>query len=249
MLSFDYDQIDNKQHILSIDVEKANKEILEGWIAGSVGELSKVFDLDVFQIGTTSTPFLYGIAHELIHAKHYLQDENTCKHYTKRYDASNSPWAKLYDDDERAEHLWRNLEEQRTVIGPDCDEISELTLRLRQGLGIRYAYQASDEHFYEDASIIKNIYEHYKIDNDLHSSLKKNDWKFKNEQALVSSLNTKNFKGKNEEGYKKNLEINSKVINISFDEDAKSEELKKRKREELEKRINERNKKRKKEKL
>lgn len=90
MLSFDYDENNDKQHILSVNVEKAYKELKEGWTGGCIGELSNVFNLDVFEIGTSTTPFLYGIAHELIHAKHYLQNENVYKHYMKRHDASNS---------------------------------------------------------------------------------------------------------------------------------------------------------------
>lgn len=226
MLSFDYDNNNDKQHILSINVEKAYKELQEG---GCIGKLSNVFNLDVFEIGTSKTPFLYGIAHELIHAKHYLQEPELYKTMIRTFNFSL--WD-IYNDNDRGESLWKNLEEQRTVIGYDCDGISELTLRLSQSLGIRYAYQASDEHFYEDATIIKYIHDFYKINEDIYNILKRDNWNFDVEKALVCDLNTKNFKGANEDGYKKKRETNSQLISIDFNQSAdkqkKFEEMRKR---------------------
>ena len=55
------------------------------------------------------------------------------------------------------EPLWNNLEERRTVIGPDSDGISELTLRLAADIPIRYLYQETDRHLFEDPEIINRI--------------------------------------------------------------------------------------------
>lgn len=59
----------------------------------------------------------------------------------------------------RYEPLWNNLEERRTVIGPDRDGISELTLRLAADIPIRYLYQETDRHLFEDPEIIRGILE------------------------------------------------------------------------------------------
>lgn len=57
----------------------------------------------------------------------------------------------------RYEPLWNNLEERRTVIGPDIDGISELTLRLSAGIPVRYLYQETEKHLFEDIEIINRI--------------------------------------------------------------------------------------------
>ena len=69
----------------------------------------------------------------------------------------------LTEDDKRGgvkyPLLWNNLEERRTVVGPDVNGISELTLRLAADIPMRYLYQETDRHLFEDPEIINGILE------------------------------------------------------------------------------------------
>lgn len=53
--------------------------------------------------------------------------------------------------------MWPDLEERRTVLGPDIDNISEASIRIAANLPIRYIYQDKTEYIIEDLNILKNF--------------------------------------------------------------------------------------------
>ena len=50
--------------------------------------------------------------------------------------------------------MWPELEERRTVFGPDIDDISESTIRMKAQLPVRYIYQDRTEYFIESLKIL-----------------------------------------------------------------------------------------------
>ena len=114
-------------------------------LGAQAGKKSKAFP-----IGSSEVPFYIVLGHELIHIKHFLEDEKTYKEYSARFDNTLWPIPSV-GDKQRAEWIWHDLEEQRTVIGtPDSGEICEWTLRLAAGIAPRYAYQGAEDYFLED---------------------------------------------------------------------------------------------------
>lgn len=177
---------------------------------------------DKIAVGVHYAPYYLTIAHELIHAKHFLQSVGADIEYAIRgvqhictacaekgstielrdvfpdaaretpkvplehmsylralsltgYDArvvADIDFKIMTQEDELHEQflpeadrqrggkyplLWNNLEERRTVVGPDRDGISELTLRLAADIPMRYLYQEADRHLFEDPEIINVI--------------------------------------------------------------------------------------------
>lgn len=134
------------------------------------------------------TPFWLTLAHELIHAKHKLEaiennlDELKILKSTTQiekipyYIATNIDIDSIFLDptynflyDQLPElsilrinmnGLWTNLEERRTVIGPDSDGISEASIRasvrIEDKLPTRYIYQNHDTRLKEPTDIVAN---------------------------------------------------------------------------------------------
>lgn len=53
--------------------------------------------------------------------------------------------------------MWPELEERRTVLGPDIDNISEASIRRAANLPTRYIYQDKTEYIIEDLNILKDF--------------------------------------------------------------------------------------------
>ena len=53
--------------------------------------------------------------------------------------------------------MWPDLEERRTVLGPDIDNISEASIRIAANLPVRYIYQDKTEYIIEDLNILKDF--------------------------------------------------------------------------------------------
>lgn len=136
-----------------------------------------------FRCGSGQVPRFLVIAHELLHYLHFL--ENPIQY---KLDRTNTD--KSYHHD--IEHLdrdfrWRISEEERTLIGRAGfpGDISELSLRVKETLPIRYAYQGREQHFYEKTCDLKNILpEKYLIES-------KCDFFFDEEKAKNKFLSTK----------------------------------------------------------
>jgi hypothetical protein len=124
---------------------------------------------NVFRIAKMFSPFYVTIVHELIHLKHFLETllgkngshvpygEAVCiTSYTQLVNHPLSVLPELIEKDFpiKREIPWDNFEERRTVVGPDIDNISELSFRLAEGLPLRYIYQGPDNYFYEEPDIL-----------------------------------------------------------------------------------------------
>ncbi|MBR1735359.1 MAG: hypothetical protein IJ730_08005 [Alphaproteobacteria bacterium] len=141
--------------------------------------------VNVYRISKILSPFYIIVAHELIHLKHFL---DTCLRRDEAITYGNALRIQDYNDlpdgldlpelsEEhyfpikalRREIPWTNYEERRTVIGPDIDNISELSFRVVAGLPIRYIYQGPGNCFCEMSSIIhkivKQAFVEYSIEN------------------------------------------------------------------------------------
>ena len=126
-------------------------------------------------ISAESTPFWITLAHELIHLKHKLEEVNGIS----RTDVQGIPYSLArtigiedilvgkYQNlfplfPELSEwrldmlELWLNLEERRTVIGPDIDGICEASIRLLAGFPTRFIYQDKSIKSLEETSTIVN---------------------------------------------------------------------------------------------
>lgn len=107
-----------------------------------------------------STPFWITLAHELIHLKHKLEEVNGIS----RTDVQGIPYSlartigiedilvgnyqnlfpsfpELSEWRLNMSELWPDLEERRTVIGPDIDGICEASIRLLARFPTRFIYQ------------------------------------------------------------------------------------------------------------
>lgn len=51
--------------------------------------------------------------------------------------------------------MWPELEERRTVFGPDIDGISEAGIRRKTNLPLRYIYQDRTEYFVESTKVFE----------------------------------------------------------------------------------------------
>lgn len=116
-----------------------------------------------FGISGLSSPFTITLAHELIHLKHKLEEIGELSYsgiagipysiaktigieniFDGTYSHLFSLLAELQEVRLNMNELWPNLEERRTVIGPDVDNISEHTLRKSMGIPSRFIYQNKD---------------------------------------------------------------------------------------------------------
>lgn len=118
-----------------------------------------------FGISGVSSPFTVTLAHELIHLKHKL--EEIAKISFSYSEIASIPYSiaktigiedifdiryfhllaflpELQEVRLNMSELWPNLEERRTVIGPDIDSISEHTFRKSMGIPSRFIYQGKD---------------------------------------------------------------------------------------------------------
>lgn len=59
--------------------------------------------------------------------------------------------------------MWPELEERRTVFGPDIDDISEASLRMKAELPLRYLYQDRVEYFVESMRAFEKSVSEYLI--------------------------------------------------------------------------------------
>ncbi|EKE00833.1 MAG: hypothetical protein ACD_21C00267G0008 [uncultured bacterium] len=137
-------------------------------------------------ISSNSTEFWITLAHELIHLKHKLeeigdgmdrrqidlsqysdikiedipyqktQDINIKEIFSGRYDFLYRQLPELSEPRINMTMLWSTLEERRTVIGPDRDNISEASIRAAAGISARYIYQSSGMRFLESKCTISN---------------------------------------------------------------------------------------------
>ena len=133
-------------------------------------------------VGSTKTTPDEMLFHELLHAKHYLEQEtgkadksSNLSRETPDRDKNFFARMKYYDaravtvisirDGERRNFpeiqknhfaMWPSLEERRTVNGPDIDEICENTYRMDCGRPIRYIYQGDYNRFFEKEAVIFN---------------------------------------------------------------------------------------------
>lgn len=57
--------------------------------------------------------------------------------------------------------MWPELEERRTVFGPDIDDISEASIRMRAELPLRYLYQDRVEYFVESIRVFDETISQY----------------------------------------------------------------------------------------
>jgi len=120
-----------------------------------------------FGISGVSSPFTITLAHELIHLKHKLEEiAKITEDYTRgkeiqyisyghaktigidniftEYCDLFSVLPELQEVRLNMSELWPNLEERRTVIGPDIDNISEHTFRKSMKIPTRFIYQGKD---------------------------------------------------------------------------------------------------------
>jgi len=148
-----------------------------------------------FEIGSSETPFYITLGHELIHLKHYLEDPELYKNCLRIMDFS---FWDIYSSQERGLKIWTKLEEQRTVIGPDKNDICELTLRISGKLMPRYAYQESSQNFYEERNIIYSILNKHNLNLGSLTCMK---WQFDSSIACISSYNSDSFKSLYAQGY------------------------------------------------
>ena len=100
------------------------------------------------------------LMHELIHMLHFVEDQETFNRDSK---SDISPYWNFsnWQDSKVFSSLWRDVEEQRTVIGRQgFQDISELSMRLNANLPIRYPYlDISDTEV--DKNIINAIVANY----------------------------------------------------------------------------------------
>ena len=119
---------------------------------------------DYLGISGMISPFMITLAHELIHLKHKLEEiANVCDSgeitsipysiakiigieniFDTKYSYLFPLLPELQEVRLNMTELWPNLEERRTVIGPDIDDISEHTLRKSMGISSRFIYQSKD---------------------------------------------------------------------------------------------------------
>ena len=132
-------------------------------------------------ISAESTPFWITLAHELIHLKHKLEEVNgisrTDVQGISHTDVQGIPYSlartigiedilvgeyqnlfslfpELSEWRLNMSELWPNLEERRTVIGPDIDGICEASIRLLAGFPTRFIYQDKSIKSLEETSTI-----------------------------------------------------------------------------------------------
>lgn len=117
---------------------------------------------EYFGISWMISPFDVTLAHELIHLKHKLEEiagisssEIAKIPYSKaktigiqdifseEYSYLLEVLPELQEVRLNMSELWPNLEERRTVIGPDIDNISEHTFRKSMGIPSRFIYQSN----------------------------------------------------------------------------------------------------------
>lgn len=130
-------------------------------------------------ISAESTPFWITLAHELIHLKHKLEEVNGISHtdvqgipyslartigiediLVGKYQNLFSLFPELSEWRLDMLELWPNLEERRTVIGPDIDGICEASIRLLAGFPTRFIYQdKSIKSLEETSTIVKSLNE------------------------------------------------------------------------------------------
>jgi len=143
-------------------------------------------NMNIVAVSSISTPFWITLAHELIHLKHKLEEISMginssipvkinpatligdIPYFTaKTIDIDsvflNRDYVFLYTQlPELSElrvnmsELWPNLEERRTVIGPDNDGISEASVRTAANMGTRYIYQKNTINLLENKTVLKS---------------------------------------------------------------------------------------------
>lgn len=148
--------------------------------AECIGPLRKIGNHEVFEVGTAYSPFYVAITHELIHLKHFLEtltNDMVITHYglavsIKNYDLLEKSSLDLpIEANEmkvvrqlRRELPWVDFEERRTVLGPDIDNVSELTFRVNARFPIRYIYQGIDKFWYELRRVVEVVLQDAQID-------------------------------------------------------------------------------------
>lgn len=141
---------------------------------------------DVIAISAVETPFWITLAHELIHLKHRLEEIQMCPEgglniagrLIKDIPYSNAKeigirevllindylflykqLPELSDLRIKITELWTDLEERRTVIGPDNDNISEASIRKEAEIPTRYIYQSKDiESLEKKETVLQSLY-------------------------------------------------------------------------------------------
>jgi hypothetical protein len=128
-------------------------------------------------ISAESTPSWITLAHELIHLKHKLEEINKIGatgiqgipySLAKTIGISDiligdyvnlSPYVpELLELRLNMSELWPNLEERRTVVGPDIDGICEASIRESAGLPSRFIYQDKNIKHLEKIATIENSF-------------------------------------------------------------------------------------------
>lgn len=129
---------------------------------------------EISAISAEPTPFWITLAHELIHLKHKLEELN--KISVDGIQGISYSLAKtigisdiLIGDYRYLFHyvpellklrlnmseLWPNLEERRTVIGPDIDGVCEASIRKSAGLPSRFIYQDKTIKYLEETATVE----------------------------------------------------------------------------------------------
>jgi hypothetical protein len=178
-------------------------------------------------IGQSDIPFFIALGHELLHVKHFFEDEEKYTLDSARID--NTYWPVYDDKGYRLGNIWHDLEEQRTVIGKmNISEICELTLRKDENIAPRYAYQDFKDHFYEDRELMLNILKRYDIDLEKNNDFTRYEWLFDEAIAKSSRLNSLTYQEKYAELYEKQKE--EKLASETMNE-SEADKLKKRQKE------------------
>jgi len=181
-----------------------------------------------YKVGRMSYPFHITIGHELIHLLHYLENPDEYNKFNTRFD--DRLW-KVYgnESNSRAPNLWRCLEEQRTVIGSQgkhiSEEITEFSLLAAEKYAPRYAYQTLGDDFYEESSIVQEMFiTRLKEDKEL-AKFKRENWQFDKEKAGKSRLNPQAFKDDFKERFieaeKENMNETAKMLGEESEEEKK----------------------------
>jgi hypothetical protein len=176
-----------------------------------------------FEIGTIVYPFFLTLGHELIHVLHFLDNPRVFRdNLTSELDITF--WSLYGGDSDRSIALWKNLEEQITVIGTPAgvrgEEISEASLLVEFEITPRYAYQPSDRPFYEYPGIIERVFGRFPD----CVALRKEEWQFDAVTALTSPLNPADLKRVNEAIYSSAREAARGLVDVGAPATERQEE-------------------------
>ena len=160
-----------------------------------------VSDEEFISIGSSCVPFYIVLGHEFLHVLHYLVDPIT---YLKdSRDCSSQYWPIYYalykkedveEVEKHIERIWKDAEEQKTIIGESTSNFfpCEFTLRVQSLIMPRYAYQSAHDNFLEDRGVIDTILLHHEVDP--KNLLLPEDFSFNEEIAVGSYLNSLKYK-------------------------------------------------------